>query len=274
MSHPFCSLPALAAAVPSGALLAVPKDSSGVAMAATRELLRGGVRDLHLACVPTGGLQAELLIGAGAVRVLETSAVTLGEMGAAPRFVEAIRDGSIRMLDSTCPAVYAALQAAQKGLPFMPLRGLIGSDVLARRADWKVIDNPFAPGDPIALLAALRPDVALFHAALADRDGNVFIGRERELLLMAQAAGRTLVTVEAVSDSNLLDDEARAGAVIPAIYVERIALAPLGAWPVGMPDRYPMDEAAMQRYVALAQTPQGFASYVADWLAEAEEVVI
>ena len=58
------SLETLAASIPDGALLAVPKDTSGVAMAATRELIRRGVRRLHLVCVPTSGLQADILIGA------------------------------------------------------------------------------------------------------------------------------------------------------------------------------------------------------------------
>ncbi|MBV8765179.1 MAG: CoA synthetase, partial [Hyphomicrobiales bacterium] len=66
----------LAAAVPDGAKLAVPADYSGVAMAATRALIRRGVRHLHLVCVPVSGLQAEMLIGAGAVKVIESSAVT------------------------------------------------------------------------------------------------------------------------------------------------------------------------------------------------------
>jgi glutaconate CoA-transferase subunit A len=268
MIEAFCSLDALAAAIPDGCLLAVAKDSSGVAMAATRELIRRGVHDLHLVCVPTGGLQAELLIGVGAVRTLETSAVTLGEFGPAPRFVAAIRAGSLRMLDSTCPAVYAALQAGQKGLPFIPLRGLIGSDVLAKRTDWKVIDNPYATNDPIALLPALRPDVALFHAALADRNGNVFVGREREVLIMAQAAHRTLVTVEAITDEDLLADEARAGAVLPAIYVAGIAHAPRGAWPLGFPDRYAADEGFIARYVALARTQDGFDTFLREWLGQ------
>ena len=85
------------------------------------------------------------------------------------------------MKDATCPALHAAFQAAEKGVPFMPLRGLIGSDLLAHRPDWKVIDNPFDDDDPIVLLPALKPDVALFHAPIADRDGNVWIGRDREL---------------------------------------------------------------------------------------------
>jgi glutaconate CoA-transferase subunit A len=267
-SDTYCTLDALAASVPDGCMLAVAKDTSGVAMAATRELIRRRLRNLHLVCVPTSGLQAELLIGSGAVRTLETSAVTLGEFGPAPRFVGALREGSVRLLDSTCPAVYAALQAGQKGQPFTPLRGLIGSDVLANRADWKVIDNPFAPGDPVALLPALRPDVALFHAALADRNGNVFIGREREVLIMAQAAQRTLVTVEEVTDEDLLADEARAGAVIPSIYVSGIALAPRGAWPLGFLDRYASDDALIARYVAAARTQEGFDAFLGEWLGE------
>src|SRR5205823_4877516 len=138
------------------------------AMAATRELVRRGARGLHLVCVPQSGLQADLLIGAGAVRAIETSAVTLGEFGLAPRFTAAVRNGGVRVLDATCPAIHAGLLASLKGVPFMPLRGILGSDLLAQRPDWKVIDNPFAAGDAILAVPAIRPDVALFHAPLAD----------------------------------------------------------------------------------------------------------
>src|SRR5215213_2203603 len=147
-------------------------------------------------------------IGAGSVETLETSAVSLGEFGLAPRFTAAILAGSIRMKDATCPALHAAFQAAEKGVPFMPLRGLIGTDVLKNRPDWKVVDNPFEEShetsDPIVLLPAIKPDVALFHAPMADRDGNVWIGRQRELKTMAHAAEKTIVTVEKIFDGNLL----------------------------------------------------------------------
>ena len=117
-------------------------------------------------------------------------------------------------------------QAAEKGVPFMPLRGLIGSDVLAHRPDWKVIDNPFGNDDPIVLLPAIRPDVALFHAPLADRDGNVWIGRDRELATMAHAAAKTVVTVEKLHDGNLFDDPVLAAGALGGFYVEAIAVAP------------------------------------------------
>ncbi len=259
------SLDVLAAMIADAALLAVPKDTSGVAMAATRALVRRGVRDLHLVCVPTSGLQADLLIGAGAVATLETSAVSFGEFGAAPCFSAAVRNGSIRLKDATCPAIYAALQAAEKGLPFMPLRGLLGSDVLRHRADWKVIDNPFAVGDAIVALPAIRPDVALFHARCADRQGNVFIGKEREVLLMAHAAKTTLVTVEEIVDFDLLEDAARGGAVLPSIYVSAIAVAKRGAWPLAFADLYAQDDAAIGRYLKLAAGAEGPAQWLAEW---------
>jgi glutaconate CoA-transferase subunit A len=259
------SLESLVSAIPDGALLAVPKDTSGVAMAATRELIRRRVRNLHLVCVPTSGLQADMLIGAGAVGTIETSAVSMGEFGAAPCFLEAIRGANIKVMDATCPAIYAALQAAEKGIPFIPLRGMIGSDVLRHRTDWKVIDNPFAAGDAIVVLPAIRPDVALFHARCADRAGNVFIGREREVMLMAHAAKTTLVTVEEMVDGNLLEDPARSGAVLPAIYVSAIAVAKCGAWPLAFADRYALDAAAIRRYLLLAQNADGIARFLAEW---------
>ena len=270
--QPICNLTELAAAVPDGAKLVVPADNCGVAMAATRELVRRGVRGLHLVCVPISGLQAEILIGAGAIDVIETSAVTLGEFGPAHRFIDALRHRRIRILDSTCPAVHAALQAGQKGLPFIPLRGLIGSDLLANRPDWKVIDNPFQPGDPIAVLPAINPDIALFHAPLADRAGNVYIGRRRELLTMAHASKQTFVTVEAISERDLFDDPKLAPGVVPAIYVNRIALAKQGAWPIGLPEHYGPDDAAISRYVQSAKTEEGFRRYLDEWLGETTAV--
>jgi glutaconate CoA-transferase subunit A len=266
---PICSVQDIAAALRAAGKLAIPKDVSGPSLAVTRELIRGGARGLHLVCVPVGGLQADLLIGAGAVSVVETSAVTLGEYGAAPRFTEAVRNASLRILDATCPAIYAGLQAAEKGLPFLPLRGLIGTDVLRHRRDWKLIDNPFEPGDAIVALPAIRPDAALFHAPLADRHGNVFVGTRRELMLMAHAAKQTYVTVEQVVEHDLLDDARAAAGVLPSIYVTAVAPAPRGAAPLAFRDLYPEDRATLARYAAAAKTAAGFEDFLQAWLESA-----
>ncbi len=263
----------LIATIAPGDLVAIPPDYSGVSMAATRALVARGVRGLRLIAVPTSGLQADVLIGAGLVAELEAAAVSLGEAGPAPRFTGAVKRNAIRMRDTTCPAVHAALQATEKGVPFMPLRGLLGTDILAQRPDWRIGRNPFASGDdPIVFLPAIRPDVALFHATKADRDGNVWIGRRRELATMAHAAKRALVTVERLVDGSLMGDEASAAGALPAMYVGGIAVAPRGAWPLGCQDLYDSDEAELARYAAAARTDSGFAAWLAGfmrWTAQA-----
>jgi glutaconate CoA-transferase subunit A len=219
--------------------------------------------------VPTSGLQADLLIGAGCVTTLETSAVTLGEFGPAPRFTAAVKEGTIAILDATCPAIHAGLQAAEKGIPFMPLRGVLGSDLVKHRPDWRVIQNPFAEADedPILVLPAIRPDAALFHAPRADRFGNVWIGPRRELMTMAHAARQTLVTVEEVVDGDLLAEDEAAAGTIPALYISAIAEARSGAWPLAFHDAYGADAAELADYARLARTERGFAQYLARSLA-------
>lgn len=256
------------AAIGDGCMLAIPHGAAGAAMEATRALIRRGVKDLHLVAVPTATLQADLLIGAGCVGTIETSAVSLGEFGPAPRFAAAVKTAGVRMRDATCPAIYTALQAAEKGAPFMPLRGLIGSDLLRHRDDWRVIDNPFAAQDPVVLLPALAPDVALFHAKMADRAGNVWIGRERELALMAHAAKTTIVTVETMYDGVFYDDPVLAVGALSGIYLGAVALAPRGAWPLSLPDQYELDGEHLALYARLAATAEGFARYLEDHVHE------
>jgi len=262
MANVITSLEDALACIGDGTMLVVPREVSGVPMAATRALIRRGVKRLHLVALPTSSLQADVLIGAGCIETLETSAVSLGEFGPAPRFSAAITSGTIRMKDATCPALHAALQAAEKGVPFMPLRGLIGSDILKYRNDWKVIDSPFGNDDPIVLLPAIRPDVALFHAQMADRFGNVWIGRQRELATMAHAAAKTVVTIERLHDGNLLDDPVLAAGALSGFYVEHIAIAERGAWPLPLPDHYAADAEHLALYAKLAATTEGFAEYL------------
>src|SRR3954463_5218077 len=159
---------ALAALVQDGALVAMPPDYSLPAMAVVRCLIRRKAQGLRLLGVPVLGMCADLLIGAGCVAEVESSAVSRAEAALAPRFSEAVEKNLIRMNDATCPAIHTALQASEKGVPFMPLRGVLGSDLVAGRKDWKVLQNPFSSAeDPILFVPSVSPDVALFHARWA-----------------------------------------------------------------------------------------------------------
>lgn len=259
----------LAARIPDGALIGLPPDYSLPAMAVVRALIVRNARNLRLLGVPVLGLSADLLIGAGCVAEIETSALSLGEAGLAPRFTEAAERGEIVVRDATCPAIHTALQATEKGVPFMPLRGVLGSDLVKRRSDWKVIDNPLKPKsgtDPILLVPAISPDVALFHARWADDAGNVWVGRRRELATIAHAARQAFVTYEEKCSGDMLEDELLAPGVISAAYITAVAAAPRGAWPLGVAGLYDADDAHLMRYARAAKTREGFAHYLAEFV--------
>jgi len=156
------------------------------------------------------------------------------------------------------------LQASEKGVPFMPLRGLIGSDILANRPDWKVVPNPFAEdgADPIVLLPAKQPDFAVFHAAMADSEGNVWLGRRRECATIAHAAKAALVTVERVIEGNFLEDERLASGAIAATYIDAVAIAERGARPAALLDEYGFDAAYVADYARAARTEDGFRAWL------------
>ena len=256
----------IAAQIPDGALLALPPDYSLVAMEVVRALIRRKARGLRLLGVPILGLSADLLIGAGCVEEVETSAVSLGEAGLAPRFTEAVEKNLIKVKDATCPAIHSALQATEKGVPFMPLGGVLGSDLLKSRNDWREVENPLDEKSRILLVPALQPDVALFHARWADEAGNVWVGRRRELATTAHASKRTYVTFEEKRAGDMLEDELLAPGVISSIYVTGIAQADRGAWPLGVAGLYGIDDTHVSRYAKAAQTREGFRAYMDEWV--------
>lgn len=257
---------AIAARIADGAFVAMPPDYSLVAMEVVRALIRRGAKELRLLGVPVLGFSAELLIGAGCVAEVETSAVTLGEAGLAPRFTEAVERGTLRVIDATCPMVHCGLQAAEKGVPFMPLRGVIGSDLARYRADWKTLDNPFEANDALLVAKAIVPDVALFHGRWADARGNVWIGRRRELATIAHAAKACFVTVEALREGDMLEDELLAPGVLGSVYVSAVARAPRGAWPLGVAAEYGIDDAHILEYARRARTREGFGRYLDEFV--------
>jgi len=258
----------LAAQISDSARVALVRDGCGVSMAMTRALVRRRIRDLKLVNVPTGGIQTDLLIGAGCVAELETSGVSLGEYGPAGRFANAVQRGTITLKEATCPAIHAGLQATEKGAPFLPLRGILGSDILRFRPDWLVIDNPLSKdgADPVVVIPAIAPDVALLHCPMADDAGNVWVGRERDLITMAHASAQTLVTVERRYAGNLYDEPTLAAGTLSAFYVTAVAESAEGCKPLGLPGHYGEDTAHLQAYALASRDDAGFAAYLDEHL--------
>ena len=256
--------------VKNGFVLGIPADYSGVPMKFTKELIKRGVKDLKLYCLPLTTIQGDMLIGSGCVSEIEAAAVTLGEFGLAPRFSEAVENGNILIKDSTCPALHAQLQATEKSVPFMPLRGVIGSDIQKHRKDWQIISNPMTScgvkDEPILLLPATELDILVFHAACSDKNGNIQIGRRRELSTLAHASKKVFVTVEKVLDVDFFDNELSAATCLPALYVDGIAIVKNGAWPCALPGVYNSDNEELKKYSLAAKTKKGFEEYMRNFL--------
>ena len=256
----------LANLVSSDSSISIPPDYSFVSMAVTRALIRQNKTKLYLLSVPQSGIQTDMLVGAGCVSEIETAAVSLGEFGSAHQVNAALKAGILTIINSTCPAIHAGLQASEKGLPFLPLRGLIGTDLLRTRPDWIQAENPLSKNDPIVFLPAIKTDFAIFHAPFADREGNVWIGRRRELATMSHAAEQTLVTVEEIRETNIMSDELTACGALSAMYVTAIAEVPNGAWPLGLSTIYPPDFSHLELYSKMARKRESFKQYLNEYV--------
>ena len=254
----FTSLADAIGAIPDGASLAVTKFNP---MAAIREWIRQRRKNLHLIGVPTAGVAVDLLVAAGFVASAETGAFVLGNYGTARNCMRAIEDGGIRLIDSACPLIEMQLRAGAAGLPFTPVPGLIGSDLLAQRPELKIIDNPYDPGFEIVIAPALRPDFAIIHALRADEDGNVMTTIHNEERLIVQAAQHSIATVEQVRP-DALQALAADEQVIPALYFNAVVAAPGGALPFACRGYYGEDKDAVRSYLAASREAESMTRYL------------
>ncbi len=189
------------------------------ALGLVRELIRQGRRDLELVGVPTGDIAIELLIAAGCARALHSSGVDLGDHGQAPAFARAVEAGALQVTDSSCPALLMALQAGASGIPWTPVPGLLGSDLMAHRPDIRVLEG-------MAIVPALRPQFALVHGRRADPQGNAVIATTYDDRLLIQASGTVIMSVDEVRP-DATDTLVRGEQVIPAAYIDVLTVLPL-----------------------------------------------
>ena len=152
------------------------------------------------------------------------------------------------------------IQAGSIGAPYIPVIGLVGSDLLKRRDDMKIMPDPFNPEMKTVVAKAYRPDFALFHAQKADRRGNVSCGWFNDDTLLAEASRHVIVTVEEVVE-HLEEDEAK-GSYLPGILVDTVVHAPFGAHPAACPDYYGVDSEHMKRYAEQSKSDESFNAYL------------
>lgn len=220
------------------------------AMVAVRHIIRRGLRDLTVVGSAVGGLDVDLLIGAGCVRKVicpYVGAEALAPIG--PFFRAAAERGEIEVWECDEGQYYAGLQAAGQMLPFMPARGGVGTSFPEINPDLRVFADPVR-GETLIAVPAIEPDVALLHAAAADAYGNVqFVGTGYADRLLWRAAGRTLVQVERV----VPNEEIRRTPERTALLAHGVLRAPFGAHPFSSPGFYVEDREHIAEMVAAGQ---------------------
>jgi glutaconate CoA-transferase, subunit A len=237
-------------------------------MAAVRQLIRDRIGDLHV-IGSLCSIDVDLLIGAGLVRELTFSMVSLEAFGLAPHFRRAVQDGTIKINEISGVAFNIAIDAGARNVPFLPT-GLLGSSQLPEAtADlYSRVTCPFTKTEMLAI-RALNPDVALIHARHADSDGNAQvdgpIAVDGEL---ARAARQVVVTCEELVDTDTIAANP-AATHIPGFLVNAVIEAPWGAHPTTHVPAYGFDAWAVADYADICAAGDA-ADYIARLAAETE----
>jgi glutaconate CoA-transferase, subunit A len=241
------------------------------------ELIRLGRRDLYL-FGHSPGSDWDILIGSGSVKRVELAYEAdeaFNTVG--PRWRRAVERGHIEWEDYSNFSMVARFTAGAMGIPFMPIRSLLGSDVLAkealtpgeRKADPRtaakkthVMTSPFDPRDRVVLVPAVRTDFAVLHVQKAAADGTVRIeGQTFADVQQALAADTVIVTAEEIVEAETLRREPERNP-IPFFAVKHVCHVPFGAHPYAVYNYYDYDPVQLKEYHEAARDDASFARYL------------
>jgi glutaconate CoA-transferase, subunit A len=257
----------VASLVPAGSTLAIGGLSLSCSpMAFCRELVRAGVRDLELVAV-VNGMATDWLIAGGCVRRLVMGLTSFEGFGLAPAFRQAAQSGAVEVEEWSEHTLICALQAAIAGVPYMPTRAGLGTDMLALHPHrtWEVVDD--RSGQRFGACAALKPDVAVVHVHEADRLGNArmhpkLVWFDSEAV---KAASKVIVTAERIVDTETFRAAPEATA-FPGYVVDHVVEAPKGAWPTACWPEYSYDGDFYTAYQRAARDAETYAAFLEEHL--------
>ncbi len=228
-------------------------------IALVRELIRQGSGGLTLLS-HVGSVDTDLLLAAGLVKKLIFGYVGLEVLGLANNFRRAVEHGRLEIVEYGSLPIVRALEAAQRDLPFMPARGMLGSDLASRHpGKHQKLGDHYLLADP-----PLRPDVALIHAQYASSDGSVGILNEGSDIELIKAAKLVVVSVEQI----LSPAEFRRRALIPLprYAVDAIVQIPWGAHPCSAYPFYVQDYWHLLTYAEMHETAEGAKKYLQEFV--------
>jgi acyl CoA:acetate/3-ketoacid CoA transferase alpha subunit len=228
-------------------------------MSLAREVVRQGKHDLRVC--GQGVLELDLWLAAGLVRKLDITYIGLEVYGVSSALRRAVESGQVETcVEWSNGAISWRMKAAAMGVPFLPVRSMLGSDTL-EFSSAKVAVDPFT-GLKVCLLPALILDVGLIHVHRADRYGNAQVeGVSGFACEMARAAKRLIISAEEiVSTEEIRKTPDRT--LIPYYLVDAVIHAPFGSYPGEMAYVYGRDEPAIREWVEASRTAEGGQAYL------------
>ena len=236
-------------------------------MALVRAILRSGLTDLTI--VSYGGPDVGLLMAAGRVRRVVCGFVTLDTIPLEPHFRHGRQRGTVELAELDEGMLHWGLLAAAHRLPFLPIRAGLGSDVPRVNPGLRTVRSPYADGEELVAMPALRLDAALIHLNRADAAGNgQYLGPDPYFDdLFCLAAGRAYLSCERiVPTASLAGSGPPQSLLVNRAMVHGVIEAPGGAHFTSCVPDYGRDEAFQARYAAAAAGPADWQRFRAEFL--------
>jgi glutaconate CoA-transferase subunit A len=232
-------------------------------MSLVREVVRQDIRDLRVA--GQGVTELDLWLAAGMIKTLDLTYIGLEVYGTSKALRREVESGRVeKVVEWSNGGITWRFKAAAMGVPFLPVRAMLGTDTLKYSAA-KVVKCPFT-GQKLALIPALVLDVGLIHVHRADRYGNCQIeGITGFSIEMSRASKRLIVSAEEIIPT----DEIRRHpdrTAIPYYLVDAVVHAPFGSHPGEMAYAYCRDEPEIKAWVDATQTEEGSRAYLQEWI--------
>jgi glutaconate CoA-transferase, subunit A len=257
---------AIAELVPDGASVALGLQMEQmIPFAAGHEIIRQKKRDLTL-IGPISDILFDQLIAADCVKQVIAAWVGNVMMGSAYNFRRAVEENGIKVFNMTNFTVALALQAGAMGVPFLPTRTALGSDVVKGNHFFYQIFSPFEPKESLHAIRALNPDVTIVHVQRADREGNAHCwGNFGVMIEGVRAAKRVILVAEEIVEPEVIASDPNR-TVIPGFLVNAVVECRYGAHPSPVQGYYKRDDAFFRQYHEHTKTKVDSDAWLGRWV--------
>ncbi len=237
-------------------------------MAFAHELVRQKKRNLTIYTCGSE-MDIDILSGACVVSRFELAFFAIEGIGLVPNIQRRIREGAIQIEDYSNLAMALRFLGGALGVPFMPLKSMLGTDLLSktrfRPKKAEVMTCPFS-GEKVVLVPSVRPDFSIVHVSRVDKEGNAQIdGIRGEDIEGARAGKKLIVMAEEVVDTEFIRAQPDQ-TVIPNIYVSQVVECPWGSYPMMVYNYYDYDMAHVRMYYDQCKTEEGWQKYCEEYI--------